>query len=80
MQDKTKQIATMSRWFRMEILGLTLSDICEGTGVKIGTLSNFEQGRSTNLTHIYHYLEKSNNQQKTTFTNELNLILKGAEL
>lgn len=80
MEHRTKEIATICRWFRMEILGFTLAEICEGAGVKVGTLSNFEQGRSTNITHLYYYLDKSNNQQKTILTNEINLILKGGEL
>ncbi len=77
MTHRTKQIATTCRWFRMNILELTLAEICEGTGVKVGTLSNFEQGRSTNLTHLYYYLDKSSNYHKTILINEINLILKG---
>ena len=77
MKHKTKQIATICRWFRLEVLELTLAEVCEGTGVKVGTLSNFEQGRSTNITHLYYYLDKSNNQQKTILTDEINSVLKG---
>ena len=77
MEHRTKEIATICRWFRMEILGFTLAEICQGTGVKVGTLSNFEQGRSTNITHLYYYLDKSNNEQKLILTNEINKVLKG---
>lgn len=77
MEHKTKQIATICRWFRMEVLELTLLEICEDAGVKVGTLSNFEQGRSTNITHLYYYLDRSNNHQKTILINKINSVLKG---
>ena len=53
--------------FRNEILKMTLEELSEKTGVKVTTLSSFENGRSRNLEHISLYLKFANAEQEKLF-------------
>lgn len=53
--------------FRNEILKMTLEELSEKTGVKVATLSSFENGRSRNLEHINLYLKFTNEEQEKIF-------------
>lgn len=53
--------------FRNEILKMTLEELSEKTGVKVTTLSSFENGRSRNLEHINSYLKFANEDQEKIF-------------
>ncbi len=46
----------MCKQFREETLFLTLADMERITGVKVGTISAFENGRSNNINHLYLYV------------------------
>lgn len=63
--------------FRTQVLKITLRELSDKSGVKLSTLSAFENGRSTNLTHIGWYLAVANNEQKTIFTTHFNNIISG---
>lgn len=63
--------------FRTQVLKITLRELSDKSGVKLSTLSAFENGRSTNLTHMGWYLALANNEQKTIFTNHFNNIISG---
>ena len=45
-------IGKFCKYFRSEVLNLTLFEMSEKVDVKNTTLSSFENGRSTNLSHI----------------------------
>ena len=49
--------------FRTEILKMTLEELSEKSGIKVTTLSSFENGRSRNLEHINSYLKFANEEQ-----------------
>ena len=71
------QVGQLCAMFRTQVLKITLNELSNKTGVKISTLSAFENGRSTNITHIGWYLATANNEQKTIFTKHFNDIIKG---
>lgn len=71
------QIGDLCSMFRTQVLKITLDELSKISGVKLSTLSAFENGRSTNLTHIGWYLASANNEQKTIFTKHFNDIIKG---
>ena len=50
------EVSTYCKNFRTEKAKLTLREIHEKTGVNIKTLSGFENGRSSNLFMITHYI------------------------
>ena len=50
------ELSTYCKNFRTKKAKLTLSQIHEKTGVNIKTLSGFENGRSSNLFMINHYI------------------------
>ena len=50
------EVSTYCKIFRTEKAKLTLREIHEKTGVNIKTLSGFENGRSSNLFMINHYI------------------------
>lgn len=51
-----KELSNYCKRFRIEQAELTLKQIHEKTGVNIKTLSGFENGRSSNLFMINHYI------------------------
>lgn len=53
--------------FRSEILKMTLEELSKKTGVKVATLSSFENGRSKNLEHINSYLKFADKEQEKFF-------------
>lgn len=57
--------------FRNEILKITLEELSEKTGVKVSTLSSFENGRSTNYTHIIKYYNCGTDEQKQFFRDNI---------
>ena len=57
--------------YRMNILKLTLKEVSEITGLKLSTLSSFENGRSNNLKYIIIYYMLGNEEQKEYFKNNL---------
>ncbi len=75
--NKTKEIARYCKEFRLEILSLTLRELCELSGTNLKTLSAFENGRSSNLGHVITYVEVGNDEQQTIFSNKIISILRG---
>lgn len=71
------QIGDLCAMFRTQVLKITLNELSNKTGVKLSTLAAFENGRSTNITHIGWYLSLANNEQKVIFTENFNNIIKG---
>lgn len=57
--------------FRKNILKLSLKEVSEKTGIKLSTLSSFENGRSNNLKYIFIYYNLGNEEQKEYFKNNL---------
>lgn len=57
--------------FRNEILKMTLEELSEKTGVKVATLSSFENGRSRNIEHINSYLKFANAEQEKLFRDNI---------
>ena len=53
--------------FRVEVLKMTLEELSEKTGIKVSTLSSFENGRSKNIEHINSYLKFANKDQEKLF-------------
>lgn len=51
------------QYFREDVLKITLKDMSKKTGVKFGTISAFEKGRSHNLTHLYKYMSLCDTRQ-----------------
>lgn len=74
---KVSEVGMYCQRFRIEVLNLTLKDVSESTGVKIGTLSAFENGSSTNITHVFRYVLLCSYEQKEIFTEGLSRIFKG---
>lgn len=67
MNMKVKSVGEFCKRYRRYLLELSLKDMEKLTGVKISTISSFENGRSTNLEHLQLYLNLSNEQQKEYF-------------
>lgn len=61
-ENKVSDVGNYCRSFRIDTLNKTLSDISGDTNIK--TLSGFEHGRSTNLLHVFTYLNACTNQQQ----------------
>lgn len=57
--------------FRMNILKLSLQEVSEITGIKLSTLSSYENGRSNNLKFIFIYYNLGNDEQKEYFKSNL---------
>lgn len=68
-----KDVGKFCKFFRMEILKITLEDLSFRTGVNITTLSSFENGRSSNYKHLIKYYNCGNEEQKQFFRDNLPL-------
>lgn len=66
-------IGTFCKYFRSEVLNLTLQEMSELVNVKYTTLSSFENGRSTNYNHLIKYYECGNDEEKQFFRENLPL-------
>lgn len=66
-------IGKFCKYFRSEVLNLTLFELSEKVNVKTTTLSSFENGRSTNYTHLNKYYSCGNEEQKVFFRENLPL-------
>lgn len=71
MKINVNSINEFCKLFRMNILKLSLQEVSEITGIKLSTLSSFENGRSNNLKYIYIYYNLGNEEQKEYFKNNL---------
>lgn len=65
------KIGKFCKYFRTELLNLTLEEMSEKVNVKKTTLSSFENGRSTNYTHIIKYYNCGTDEQKQFFRDNI---------
>ena len=66
-------VGQFCRYFRSEVLNLTLQEMSDKVNVKNSTLSSFENGRSTNLSHIKKYYNCGDGKQREFFRENLPL-------
>lgn len=66
-------VGQFCRYFRSEVLNLTLTEMSDKVNVKNSTLSSFENGRSTNLEHIHNYYKCGDEEQRKFFRENLPL-------
>ena len=71
MRIPITNIGQFCKMYRTHILNLTLDEMSEKTGVKVPTISSFENGRSTNTKHIQMYYNLSTDEQKIFFKNNI---------
>lgn len=71
MKINVNSVNEFCKLFRMNILKLSLQEVSEITGIKLSTLSSFENGRSNNLKYIHIYYSLGNEEQKEYFKNNL---------
>ena len=66
MKIPVKSIGQFCKLYRTYVLDLTLEEMSKQTGVKVPTISSFENGRSTNSKHIemYYNLSKLDEERK----------------
>lgn len=66
-------VGKFCKYFRSEVLGLTLDEMSKQVNVKKATLSSFENDRSTNYKHLIKYYNCGDDKQKMFFRNNLPL-------
>ena len=71
MKINVNSINEFCKLFRMNILKLSLQEVSKITGIKLSTLSSFENGRSNNLKYINVYYNLGNEEQREYFKNNL---------
>lgn len=71
MKIDVNSVHEFCKLFRKTVLGLSLQEVSEITGIKASTLSSFENGRSNNLKHIFVYYSLGNEEQKEYFRNNI---------
>lgn len=67
MKIPVKTIGEFCKMYRTHVLNLTLEEMSELTGVKVPTISSFENGRSSNTKHIEMYYNLSRDEEKKFF-------------
>lgn len=69
-------ISGFCAYFRKNVIRMTLNEMSEKCNIPVSTISNFEQGRSSNLRFVYLYLVSCETwRQKDIFINSLGSIL-----
>lgn len=71
MKINVNSVNEFCKLFRMNILKLSLKEVSKITGIKLSTLSSFENGRSNNLKYINIYYSLGNEEQREYFKNSL---------
>lgn len=71
MKINVNNVNEFCKLFRKNILKLSLKEVSEKTGIKLSTLSSFENGRSNNLKYIFIYYNLGSEEQKEYFKNNL---------
>lgn len=73
MNYRINDVGIFCKFFRSEVLNLTLEEFSEQVGVKVTTISSFENGRSTNLKHLKNYVKLADKEQEQFFRKALPL-------
>lgn len=66
-------VGRFCKYYRTELLNLTLDEMSKQVNVKRTTLSSFENGRSTNFNHLITYYNCGTDEQKQFFRENLPL-------
>lgn len=70
------EISSLCAYFRKKVIRITLHEMSIKSGIHVSTLSNFEQGRSSNLKFIYIYLVSCETlEQRNIFIDRFREIL-----
>ena len=76
--EKLYIIGNYCKTFRTDVLKMTLQQFESKTGIKVKTISSFENGKSTNVLHILKYLDLCpTNETRIQYLKGLNKILGG---
>lgn len=66
-----KSLGATCQMFRKYRLKKTLKEVSELAGISISTLSNFEQGHSSNVSNLLYYIIACDNIEQVEFFNSL---------
>lgn len=66
-----KQVAKVCRDYRIDVLGLSLTNFAKLNDDNIQNIHAFEQGRANNIKYIYMYMTQSNSYQLEVLFNSL---------
>lgn len=73
---RMKLIGACCREHRIKVLGLTLQQFQEKTGIKLKTISNFENGRSGNVYYMVYYINLTDDSEKVDLILDIANIMK----
>lgn len=77
-EEKLLVIGHYCKSFRTDILKMTLHEFEQVTGIKVKTISSFENGKSTNILHILKYLDLCPTKEiRIQYLKGLNKVLGG---
>lgn len=66
-----KKVAKVCRDYRIDVLGLSLTNFAKLNNDSIQNIHAFEQGRANNIKYIYMYMTQSNSYQLEILFNSL---------
>lgn len=75
--NRVQLVGEYCQQFRMNVLKITQHEIYIKTGTNVKTLSAFENGRSSNIEHLFKYIDLCNEEQKTILINGVSLLIRG---
>lgn len=73
---RMKLIGACCREHRINVLGLTLKQFQEKTGINLKTISNFENGRSGNVYYMFYYINLTDDSEKVDLILDIANIMK----
>lgn len=77
METKPLTIPNICKAHREQVLKITLMELSERTGINIKTISAFENGRSSNMNHLFLYIDESNAEELDSFIDNMAEFMRG---
>ena len=76
MSDMKLLVAKRLREFREDVLKISALDLSERTGIHVKTIRSFENGLSTNMSHLQHYFNQTDETNEQQFIDLIHQLMK----
>ena len=76
MLDMKLLVGKRLREFREDVLKISALDLSERTGIHVKTIRSFENGMSTNMTHLQTYFNQTDETNEQQYLDLVTQLLK----
>jgi len=76
MSDMKLLVAKRLREFREDVLRISALDLSERTGIHVKTIRSFENGLSSNMSHLQTYFNQTDETNEQQFIDMIHQLMK----